>query len=169
MILFMEPEASVIVESGVDLTSEQMAELRELAGSQDVPADVALRARIVLWSGEGRRRKDIAELAGVAPLTVDRCKARYAERCLAGDQFPAVDEPVGVIGQCPAQFRCQGGGVQPLERMNALRSSAGWTCSGRISSTACSASSITAFKSTSCSTNRPPFPPRSPPPAPGTV
>ncbi|WP_246040730.1 IS630 family transposase [Streptomyces cadmiisoli] len=84
MILFMEPEASVIVESGVHLTSEQMAELRELAGSRDVPADVALRARIVLGSGEGRRRKDIAELAGVAPLTVDRCKTRYAERGLAG-------------------------------------------------------------------------------------
>ncbi|WP_324612325.1 hypothetical protein [Streptomyces sp. AS58] len=78
MILFVEPEASVIVESGMDLSSEQMAELRELAGSRDVPADVAIRARIVLWSGEGRRRKDIAELAGVAPLTVDRCKARYA-------------------------------------------------------------------------------------------
>ncbi len=61
-----------------------MAELRELAGSRDVPADVALRARIVLWSGEGWRRKDIAELAGVAPLTVDRCKARYAEQGLAG-------------------------------------------------------------------------------------
>ncbi|MER5700280.1 hypothetical protein ABT255_61310, partial [Streptomyces mirabilis] len=55
VILFMEPEASVIVESGVDLTSEQMEELRELAGSRDVPADVALRARIVLWSGEGRQ------------------------------------------------------------------------------------------------------------------
>ncbi|MET7858173.1 helix-turn-helix domain-containing protein [Streptomyces sp. NPDC005318] len=61
-----------------------MARLRELAGSRDVPADVALRARIVLWSGEGQRRKDIAELAGVAPLTVDRCKACYAERGLAG-------------------------------------------------------------------------------------
>ncbi|MET7575582.1 hypothetical protein ABZT04_45160 [Streptomyces sp. NPDC005492] len=48
----------------MDLSSEQMPELRELAGSRDVPADVALRARIVLWSGEGRRRKDIAELAG---------------------------------------------------------------------------------------------------------
>ncbi|WP_129306238.1 helix-turn-helix domain-containing protein [Streptomyces sp. L2] len=83
-MLFKEPEDSVIVESGMDLSSEQMAELRELAGARDVPADVALRARIVLWSGEGRRRKDIAELAGVAPLTVDRCKARYAERGLAG-------------------------------------------------------------------------------------
>jgi len=68
----------------MDLSSEQLAELRELAGSRDVPSDVALRARIVPWSGEGRRRKDIAELAGVAPLTVDRCKTRYAERGLAG-------------------------------------------------------------------------------------
>ena len=66
------------------VSSEQMAELRELAGSRDVPADVALRARIVLWSAEGWRRKDVAELAGVAPRTVDRCKARFAEWGLAG-------------------------------------------------------------------------------------
>ena len=52
--------------------------------SPDVPADVALRTRIVLWSAEGRRRKDIAELAGVVPRTVDRCKARYAQRGIAG-------------------------------------------------------------------------------------
>ena len=64
----------------MDLSSEQMAELRELAGSRDVPADVALRARIVLWSAEGRLRKDIAELAGVSLPTVDRWLARYAER-----------------------------------------------------------------------------------------
>ena len=66
------------------LSSEQMADLRELANSRDVTADVALRARIVLWSGEGRRRKDIAELAGVSPVTVDRCKARYTARGLSG-------------------------------------------------------------------------------------
>ncbi|MFF3877945.1 IS630 family transposase [Streptomyces sp. NPDC001978] len=40
----------------------------------------------MLWSAEGRRRKDIAELTGVAPLTVDRCKSRYAERGVAGLQ-----------------------------------------------------------------------------------
>ncbi|TKA09717.1 IS630 family transposase, partial [Actinacidiphila oryziradicis] len=45
---------------------EQIAELRELVNSRDVPAVVATRARIVLWSGEGRRRKDVAELAGVS-------------------------------------------------------------------------------------------------------
>jgi transposase len=84
VILFMELEVAVIVGSGRDLSFERMAGLRELAGSRDMPADVALRARIVLWSAEGRRGKDIAELAGVSPLTVDRCKARYAERGLAG-------------------------------------------------------------------------------------
>ncbi|WP_344033356.1 IS630 family transposase, partial [Streptomyces luteireticuli] len=45
---------------------------------------MALRARIVLWSGEGRRRKDIAELLGISARTVDRCKVRYVERGLAG-------------------------------------------------------------------------------------
>lgn len=68
----------------MDLCPGRMAELRELAGSRDVPAVVAFRVRIVLWSAEGRRRKDIAELAGVAPLMVDRPKARYAERGVAG-------------------------------------------------------------------------------------
>jgi transposase len=68
----------------MDPSSEQTPGLRELAGSRNVPAVVALRARIVLWSAEGRRRKDIAELAGVAPLTVGRCKSRYAERGVAG-------------------------------------------------------------------------------------
>ncbi|MFD7781486.1 helix-turn-helix domain-containing protein [Streptomyces sp. NPDC059753] len=51
---------------------EQAAELRELVSSRDVPADIATRGRIVLWLGEGRRRKDIAELLGVSLPTVDR-------------------------------------------------------------------------------------------------
>jgi transposase len=68
----------------MELSDERVAELRELAGSRDVPADVALRARVVLWSVEGRRRKDIAELAGISARTVDRCKTRYAEHGLEG-------------------------------------------------------------------------------------
>ena len=84
MILLVEPVAALLVEPGMDLSFEQMADLRELANSRHVTADVALRARIVLWSGEGRRRKDIAELAGVSAVTVDRCKARYAAQGLAG-------------------------------------------------------------------------------------
>ncbi|WP_331751751.1 IS630 family transposase (plasmid) [Streptomyces globisporus] len=96
----------------MDLTSEQMAELRELAGSRDVPADVALRARIVLWSGEGRRRKDIAELAGVSPLTVDRCRTRYAERGLAGFEEKRRGGP---RTQVPPQVRAR---VIALTRMS---------------------------------------------------
>ncbi|MEV6482054.1 helix-turn-helix domain-containing protein [Streptomyces sp. NPDC051576] len=79
--------------SGTALCSEQIAELRELVGSRDVPAVVGLRARTVLWSVEGRRRKDIAELAGVAPLTVARCKARYVERGVAGLEDKRRGEP----------------------------------------------------------------------------
>ncbi|MET9882896.1 helix-turn-helix domain-containing protein [Streptomyces sp. NPDC006430] len=82
MILLVEPAAVLFVEPGMDLSSEQVADLRELANSRHVTADVALRARIVLWLGEGRRRKDVAELAGVSP--VDRCKARYLAEGLAG-------------------------------------------------------------------------------------
>ena len=66
------------------ISSEQITELRALAADRHVTADVALRARILLWVGEGRRRKDIAELAGVSAITVDRTKARYAELGLAG-------------------------------------------------------------------------------------
>lgn len=69
MILFVEPETSVITEFGLDLSSEWMAELRELVVSRDVPAVVALHARIVLWSAEGRRRKDIAEPIAALAVT----------------------------------------------------------------------------------------------------
>ena len=73
-----------IVGVGVTLTEDQAAELRALINSRDVPATVATRARIVLWSAEGKRRKDIAEWAVVSLPTVDRWLDRYAERGLAG-------------------------------------------------------------------------------------
>jgi len=90
---------------------EQAAELRELANSRDVPADLATRARIVLWSGEGRRRKDIAELLGVSLPTVDRWKIRYAQRGVAGLEG---DRPGGARDQVPARVRAR---VIALTRM----------------------------------------------------
>ncbi|MET9419070.1 helix-turn-helix domain-containing protein, partial [Streptomyces klenkii] len=66
------------------LSPEQVVDLRELASSGDVSAGVVLRARIVLWSGEGRRCKGIAGLLGISARTVDRCRVRFAERGLAG-------------------------------------------------------------------------------------
>ena len=68
----------------MNISSEQAAELRALAADRHVTADVALRARIVLWAAKGRRRKDIAELAGVSARTVDRTKTRYTAHGLAG-------------------------------------------------------------------------------------
>ena len=68
----------------VVLSDEQMAELRAVVNSRDVPAVVATRARIVLWTVEGRRRRDIGQLAGVSLPTVDRWVDRYARLGLAG-------------------------------------------------------------------------------------
>ncbi len=68
------------------LTEERAAELRAVLNSRDVPAVVATRARIVLWMAEGRRRKDVAVLAGVSLPTVDRWVARYAADGLAALQ-----------------------------------------------------------------------------------
>jgi transposase len=70
--------------AGVELTDEQVAELRAVATSRDVSGAVATRARIVLWTAEGRRRKDIGELAGVSLPTVDRWLDRYSRLGVAG-------------------------------------------------------------------------------------
>jgi len=43
----------------VELTDEQVGELWAVANSRDVPAVVVLRARVVLWMGEGRRRNGV--------------------------------------------------------------------------------------------------------------
>nr|WP_239675560.1 IS630 family transposase [Natronosporangium hydrolyticum] len=75
---------SVVDAGGVELTQEQTAELRAVINSRDVSGAVATRARIVLWMAEGRRRKDVAALAGVSLPTVDRWVGRYEAEGLAG-------------------------------------------------------------------------------------
>ncbi|MEV8477172.1 IS630 family transposase [Streptomyces sp. NPDC051173] len=95
----------------MELSEEQTAELRALADGRDVPAVLATRARIVLWSDEGRRRKDIAELLGVSLPTVDRWKTCYAQRGLAGLES---DRPGGAREQVPARVRAR---VIALTRM----------------------------------------------------
>lgn len=66
------------------LGEDEAVELRALVNSRDVPASLATRARIVLWMAEGRRRKDVGELAGVSLPTVDRWVDRYGASGLAG-------------------------------------------------------------------------------------
>ena len=66
------------------LTEDQTAELRAVMNSRDVSAAVATGARIVLWMAEGKRRKDVGELAGVSLPTVDRWVQRYETDGLSG-------------------------------------------------------------------------------------
>lgn len=86
----------------VELSTDEEAELRALTNSRDVPARVATRARIVLWCVEGRRKKEVALLAGVSRPTVDLWLERYAADGIAGllDQSHAAPRE-----QVPARIR----------------------------------------------------------------
>jgi transposase len=99
-----------IVDVDVVLTGDQVAELRSLVNSRDVPASIATRARIVLWCSEGKRRKDIAELAAVSLPTVDRWLDRYATEGLSGlddrsHAAPRAQVPAWVPGRILALTR----------------------------------------------------------------
>jgi transposase len=86
----------------VELTAEQNAELRPLTTGTEVSAAVGTRARIVLWHAAGRRKKDIALLAGVSRPTVDLWLARYAADGAAG---LLAAKPGGPREQLPADVR----------------------------------------------------------------
>ncbi|WP_211222442.1 helix-turn-helix domain-containing protein, partial [Actinokineospora enzanensis] len=63
---------------------DQLGELRALVNRSDVSGTIATRARIVLWCVEGRRKKEVAVLAGVSRPTVDLWLRRYASDGVAG-------------------------------------------------------------------------------------
>jgi transposase len=105
-----DPDVTLLVDPGLVLTEEQTGELRAVVHSRDVSAVVANRARIVLWMAEGRRRKDVAELAGVSLPTVDRWVSRYAVHGLAGLEErkrggPREQVPAGVAARILALTR----------------------------------------------------------------
>jgi transposase len=85
----------------VELTPDELAELRALTTSAEVSAAVGTRARIVLWYAEGRRKTDIAAL-GVSRPTVDLWLARYAAEGAGGllNQRPGAPRE-----QVPARIR----------------------------------------------------------------
>jgi transposase len=92
------------------LGEDEVVELRALVNCRDLPASVATRARIVLWRAEGRRRKDVAELAGVSLPTVDRWVDRYAAQGAAGlddrsHAAPREQVPAGVPARILALTR----------------------------------------------------------------
>lgn len=71
---------------------------------------MATRARIVLWTGQGKRRKDVVALSGVSAPTVDRWLERYAAEGLAGlvdrqKGAPREQVPAGVRARIVALTR----------------------------------------------------------------
>jgi transposase len=88
----------------MDLKADERGALRALMNDRDTPAPVATRARIVLWRAEGRRKKEIAALAGVSRPTVDLWLIRYETDGIAG----LLDRPRGAgRKQVPATIRAR--------------------------------------------------------------
>ncbi|WP_131803705.1 helix-turn-helix domain-containing protein, partial [Pseudofrankia sp. BMG5.36] len=61
----------------MELTADMRSELLSMVNDSDVPANVATRARIVLWFADGLGKKDVAERAGVSLPTVYLWLSRY--------------------------------------------------------------------------------------------
>src|SRR3954452_1381929 len=94
----------------MELDEAGQSELRALTNARGVSAVVATRARIVLWRAEGRRRMDVAELAGVSLPTVDRWEGRYAAEGVGGladrsSAAPREQVPAWVAGRIVALTR----------------------------------------------------------------
>jgi len=86
----------------VELTADERAELDGLLRARDTSGPLVIRARIVLWWAEGRRKREIAELAGVSRPTVDAWLSRFEVGGVAG----LVDRPRGAPReQVPARIR----------------------------------------------------------------
>ena len=95
----------------MELSARERVELRALANGSDVSARIATRARIVLWSAEGRMKKDIAVLAGVSRPTVDFWIDRYGSGGVAAlndrpSGAPREQVPPAVRGRILALTRC---------------------------------------------------------------
>ena len=72
------------VAAEIKLTTRERKTLQGWARSRTLPKRQAERAKIVLFSADGRSNADIAEELGVKPHTVGRWRARFAEDRLKG-------------------------------------------------------------------------------------
>jgi transposase len=68
----------------MELTEEQLAELRAAVKPDTYDGSVQARAQIVLWYHEGRRKTEIAKMSGASRPTIDLWLRRYAEYGLDG-------------------------------------------------------------------------------------
>jgi transposase len=68
----------------VELTEEQLSELRAAVGPDAYDGSVQARAQIVLWYHEGHRKTEIAKMSGASRPTIDLWLRRYAEYGIDG-------------------------------------------------------------------------------------
>lgn len=66
------------------LTTEELAQLRALIASRSMPQGLAARARIILWSHEGRSNTAIADTLGVTKATVGKWRQRFLRDRVGG-------------------------------------------------------------------------------------
>ncbi|MDT3446851.1 IS630 family transposase, partial [Pseudofrankia sp. BMG5.37] len=86
----------------MELTADMRSELLSMVNDSNVPANVATRARIVLWFADGLQKKDVAERAGVSLPTVYLWLSRYESDGIDG----LVDRQRGAPReQVPARIR----------------------------------------------------------------
>jgi transposase len=69
---------------GMNLSEEQLSELRSAIMTGTYDGSVSARAQIVLWHHEGHRKTDIAEMSGASRPTIDKWIGRYEVYGLGG-------------------------------------------------------------------------------------
>jgi putative transposase len=68
----------------LELTSEEQQELAGFAASRSLPHAMVARARLVLWSAEGRTNSEIATRLRWSKPTVGKWRQRFIERRIQG-------------------------------------------------------------------------------------
>ena len=68
-----------MAKKSLKLKSKDLKELERLTRSGILPARKLNRCRILLLAAQGKKRTEIAEVVGVAPITVDAIRQRYEE------------------------------------------------------------------------------------------
>lgn len=66
------------------VTTEELAQLQTVIASRSMPQGIAARARMILWSHEGRSNTAIADKLGVTKATVGKWRQRFLQDRGAG-------------------------------------------------------------------------------------
>ena len=68
----------------LELSAEEAAELRSFSTSRSLPHALVARARVVLWSAQGKSNSEIASRLHWTQATVGKWRQRFVERRLSG-------------------------------------------------------------------------------------